>query len=101
MECYRNINNGEIVYKEEAEDYALTQLGMKKNGKLVIIPMGENGEYTVEQLENIENIVEWFFSGNWIEEDINEVDEEDITDLKYEIGRYENYHEVMFESKVY
>lgn len=64
MKCYRNITTDEVVYKEEAEEYVLNRLG------ITIIPKGENGEMTVEQLENIESTLDWFFSGNWIEEEI-------------------------------
>ncbi len=81
MKCYRNMTTDEVVYKEESKDYALTQLGIMKNGKLVIIPRGQNGEYTVEQLENIESTVEWFFSGNWIEEEIKEAEEPSVFEL--------------------
>lgn len=97
MKCYRNITTDEVVYKEEAEEYVLNRLG------ITVTPKGENGEMTVEQLENIESTVDWFFSGNWIEEEIKEVEEpdDDIPDLEYEIGRYENYHEAIFEGKVY
>lgn len=70
MKCYRNMTTDEVVYKEEAKEYALTQLGMMKNGKLTIFPMGENDTYTIQQLENIDETVEWFFSGNWIQENI-------------------------------
>ena len=34
------------------------------------------------QLENIEETINWFFSGNWIEEDIYD---EDVSDLEYEL----------------
>lgn len=97
MKCYRNMATDEVVYKEEAEEYVLNRLG------ITVTPKGENGEMTVEQLENIESTIDWFFSGNWIEEEIKEVEEsdDDIPDLEYEIGRYENYHEAMFEGKVY
>ena len=92
MKCYRNITTDEVVYKEEAEEYVLNRLG------ITVTPKGENGEMTVEQLENIDSTVDWFFSGNWIEEEIKEVDEDDdIPDLEYELGRYENYHEAIFE----
>ena len=61
-----------------------------KNRKLLIIPMGENGEMTVEQLENIEGTVEWFFSGNWIEEEIKEVEEPSVFELINEECELEN-----------
>lgn len=69
---YREIKTNEIVEDFMAEDYALEKLGLKENGKLVIMPRGANGEMTIEQLENIEQTVEWFFSGNWIKEQVKE-----------------------------
>lgn len=90
MKCYRNITTDEVVYKEEAEEYALEKLGMKKNGKLTIIPMGQNGEMTIEQIEYIESTPEWFFSGNWIEEEIYDEDvpdlEDELADREYQDG---------------
>ena len=73
MKCiYRNRKTGKEVEDFMAEDYALEEMGLKENGKLVIIPRGKNGEFTVEQLENIEQTVEWFFSGDWIKEEVKE-----------------------------
>ena len=76
MKCYRNITTDEVVYKEEAEEYVLRKLG------LTVTPLGKNGEMTQFQLENIEETINWFFSGNWIEEDIYD---EDVSDLEYEL----------------
>lgn len=76
MKCYRNITTDEVVYKEEAEEYVLRKLG------LTVTPLGKNGEMTQLQLENIEETINWFFSGNWIEEDIYN---EDVSDLEYEL----------------
>jgi len=76
MKCYRNITTDEVVYKEEAEEYVLRKLG------LTVTPLGKNGEMTQLQLENIEETINWFFSGNWIEEDIYD---EDVSDLEYEL----------------
>lgn len=81
MKCYRNITTDEVVYEEDAEYYALTELGLMENGKLVIIPRGKNGEMTLEQLDNIKDTVKYFFSGNWIEEKIREVEEPDVFEL--------------------
>lgn len=81
MKCYRNMTTDEVVYEEDAEYYALTELGMMENGKLVIIPRGKNGEMTLEQLDNIKGSVEYFFSGNWIEEKIREVEEPNVFEL--------------------
>lgn len=84
MKCYRNITTDEVVYKEEAEDYVLNRLG------ITVIPKGENGEMTVEQLENIESTVDWFFSGNWIEEEIKEAGEPSVFELINEECELEN-----------
>ena len=74
----------EVVYKEEAEEYVLNKLG------LTVTPKGENGEMTVEQLENIESTVDWFFSGNWIEEEIKEAEEPSVFELINEECELEN-----------
>ena len=58
MKCYRNITTDEVVYKEEAEEYVLNELG------LTVTPKGKNGEMTQLQLENIQETINWFFSGN-------------------------------------
>ena len=84
MKCYRNMTTDEVVYKEEAEDYVLNRLG------LTVTPKGENGEMTVEQIENIESTVDWFFSGNWIEEEIKEVEEPSVFELINEECEMEN-----------
>ncbi len=76
MKCYRNITTDEVVYKEEVEEYVLRKLG------LTVTPLGKNGEMTQLQLENIEETINWFFSGNWTEEDIYD---EDVSDLEYEL----------------
>ena len=84
MKCYRNMTTDEVVYKEEAEDYVLNRLG------LTVTPKGENGEMTIEQIENIESTVDWFFSGNWIEEEIKEVEEPSVFELINEECEMEN-----------
>lgn len=63
---YREITTGEIVEDFMAEEYVLKRLG------ITIEPKGKNGEITLEQLENIQETVEWFFSGNWIKEEVKE-----------------------------
>ena len=84
MKCYRNMTTDEVVYKEEAEEYVLNKLG------LTVTPKGENGEMTLEQIENIEETVSWFFSGNWIEEEIKETEEQSIFELINEECESEN-----------
>ncbi len=84
MKCYRNITTDEVVYKEEAERYVLNRLG------ITVTPKGKNGEMTQEQIENIESTIDWFFSGNWIEEEIKEVEEPNIFELINEECGLEN-----------
>ena len=84
MKCYRNITTDEVVYKDEAEEYVLNRLGV------TITPKGENGEMTVEQLENIESTVDWFFSGNWLEEEIKEAKEPSVFEFINEECESEN-----------
>jgi len=81
MKFYRNITTNEKVYKEEAEEYALYELGLMDKGKLIIVPKGKDNTYTEKQKENIKETVDWFFSGNWIEEEITEVEEASIFEL--------------------
>ena len=66
MYQYRNIQTEEIIDEQEAEDYVLDKLG------ITIEPRGKNGEMTQEQIENIGETVEWYFSGNWIKEKVKE-----------------------------
>lgn len=75
MKNYRNISTDEVVYEEEAEEYALNELG------ITITPKGINGEMTEKQKENIRETVEWFFSGNWVEEKIKEVEDPSVFEL--------------------
>lgn len=59
---YRELKTNEVVEDFMAQDYVLSRLG------ITIEPKGADGTMTTEQLENIEETVEWFFSGNWIKE---------------------------------
>ena len=63
---YKNIKTTEIVEDFMAEDYVINRLG------LVIMPKGENETLTLEQQDFIDSTVEWFFSGNWIKEELEE-----------------------------
>lgn len=63
---YREMTTSEVVEDFMAEDYVLNKLG------ITIEPKGENGTMTIEQLENIQETVNWFFSGNWIKEEVEE-----------------------------
>lgn len=63
---YREIGTNEIVEDFMAENYVLDRLGIS------ITPKGKNGTMTLEQLDNIRETVEWFFSGNWIKEEVED-----------------------------
>lgn len=80
IKYYQHMKTDEIVYEDEAESYALDKLG------ITVTPKGKHGEMTQEQIANIQETVEWYFSGNWIKEEIEEArtDREDIEDIKYE-----------------
>lgn len=64
MEQYRNIKTKEIVYKEEAQNYIENKLGIK------IEPKGVGSTYTLEQIEYLQAVEEWYFSDNWILEEV-------------------------------
>ena len=57
---YKHIHTGEIVADEDANLYALEKLGIK------VIP--RKGVLTSEQIEFIDYVKDWYFSGNWIVE---------------------------------
>lgn len=63
---YKNIKTNEVVEDFMAEEYVLNELGITIESK------GKNGEMTTQQLENIEETIDWFFSGNWIKEEVEE-----------------------------
>ena len=63
---YKEMSTGEIVEDFMAESYVLDKLG------ITVTPKGKHGEMTQEQIENIEQTIEWFFSGNWIKEEVKE-----------------------------
>ena len=78
---YKHFHTNEIVYEEDWEQYALEKYNVK------IIPNGGNGEFTLEQLELIENITEWYFSDNWIQDEVEDdsvCDAGELEDIIYE-----------------
>ncbi len=66
---YRNLNTNEIVEEENALDYAMQQCGIK----LI------DTRNSLEQEEFKNMLVEWYFSGNYIEE------AEEIPDLERDL----------------
>ena len=75
MEVYKNILNNEIVYKEDAQEYAMEMLGIK------IKPMEKDGTYTLDQMEIMKDIEDYYFSGNWIKDEL-EQEQEDVFPTK-------------------
>ena len=61
---FRNINTSEILYQEDSVEFALDKLGLQITAK------GNNGEFTSEQIEVVENIKDWYLKKDWIEEEI-------------------------------
>ena len=57
---YENIHTKEIVIEEDAINYVKEKLGIK------LEPVGQFGTYTAEQIECVDNIVEWYFSDAWV-----------------------------------
>lgn len=92
MKVYRNVKTNEFVFKEDAEEYVLDTLG------ITITPKGKNGEMTQEQMEVIEEIIEWFFSGNWYEDKI-ENNGSNIAELINEHCYYDDKY--LKESRIY
>ena len=88
---YRNMHTDEVVYEEEWEDYA-----MKKLGIVNIKPLGKNGELTLEQVELITTITEWYFSDNWIKE---EIEDEDIPDLEEDLEKADRLYQDNLDKK--
>jgi hypothetical protein len=63
---YTHIHTNEQVWEEDWEQYAMEKLGIK------VEPKGTGGTYTTEQLDFIEQFTEWYFSDNWIKEEIED-----------------------------
>ncbi len=62
---YENIHTGERVCKDEWEEYVKEKLGIE------IKPLNK-GEMTLEQIDFINTMIEWYFSDNWIKKEIEE-----------------------------
>lgn len=65
MFVYKHMHRDETVSEEDAELYAMEQLG------ITIKPLGKHGTYTEEQIEFKSEFIEWYFSGNWVKEKEN------------------------------
>ena len=90
FKLYRNINTNEEVWEDDWERYALEHYNAN------ITPKGANGEYTIEQLELIEVITEWFFSDNWILEDF---EDDDVMDLEEELEKADRIYQDSLDKK--
>ena len=87
---YRELSTNEIVVEDDLKDYALDKLG------ITMTPKGKNGELTLEQTEFIEEFVNWYFSGNWIKE---EIEDEDIPDLEEDLEIADKIYQENLERK--
>lgn len=92
MEIYKNISNNEIVYKEDAQEYAMEMLGIK------IKPMEKDGTYTIEQMEIMQDIEDYYFSGNWIKDEL-EKNDQDIPNLERDLYYAEMQYQDNLERK--
>ena len=81
---YKNLKTNEEVEDFMAENYVLNKLG------ITIVPKGENGTMTEEQLDNIHETVEWYFSGNWIKEKVKKDEVGNIFELIAEECYYDD-----------
>lgn len=77
MKAYINIHTNETVYEDEAEKYVKEKLGIN------VKPVGRFGTMTLEQEEFISNTVDWYFSGDWVSEEVGK--DEDIPDLERDL----------------
>ena len=69
VKVYQHMTNKKLkVRKEDAENYAMEHLGV------TIKPLDKDGVYTQEQIDFMAEFTEWYFSGDWIEEEVKEED---------------------------
>ena len=90
MYQYVNIKTDEAVEDFRAEEYVLEKLG------ITVEPRGKNGEMTLEQIDNIEQTIEWYFSGNWIKE---KVEDDDIPDLEADLEKADRIYQEALDRK--
>jgi hypothetical protein len=67
---YKHFHTNELVFEEDAEEYALDHLG------ITIKPLDNDGVFTQEQIDFKGEFTDWFFSGNWIKYKESELREE-------------------------
>ena len=70
---YRHIHTNQVIEGEDALDYAMSKCGIK----LTFV------KDSMEQIEFKDMLVDWYFSGNWIEEKDDEISK---TEKDYEIA---------------
>lgn len=66
MKEYVNMKTGERVPEDAAQGYALDKLGIE------IKPVGQFGVMTVDQYVFLDVFTEWYFSADWILENVQE-----------------------------
>lgn len=67
MKEYVNMKTGKRVPEELAQEYAMEKLGIPR-----IVPMGKFGVMTLDQYNFLDTFTEWYFSGEWILEEVQE-----------------------------
>ena len=69
MKEYVNMKTGERVPEDAAQNYAMEKLGIE------IKPVGQFGVMTVDQYAFLDEFTYWYFSGEWLLEDVKEESE--------------------------
>ena len=69
---YKHFRTNEIVYEEDAEEYALDHLG------ITVKPLDKDGVFTQEQIAFKGEFTEWYFSGDWVKYDESELREDGV-----------------------
>lgn len=88
---YRNTKTDEEVMEDDWTNYAKEKFGIEVN------PQGKNGELTKDQVEFLVTFTEWYFSDNWIEE---EIEDDDIPpDLEAELERADMLYQENLDKK--
>lgn len=64
---YRHMQTNKIVLHEEAWDYIRDYYGIPE-----LEPKGQFGTLSLEQEQFISDTIDWFFSGEWYEEEIED-----------------------------
>ncbi len=78
---YKHFHTNELVFEEDAEEYALDHLG------ITIKPLDKDGTFTQEQISIIGTITEWFFD-DWVKDKVK-----DEIEIDYEAAMIDKIYE--------